>query len=302
MRVISGSKRWQEGTGGELTWYRMGGSSAEELAALGKELGLHHLALEDVANIRQRPKVEDYSDHTFAIIRVPRRVDDLVWLQSGIFIGHNYIVTASTEPLPELDAVQQRLLAKGLPDKRLTTDHLLYLILDALIDAWFPYLDTLEDELDELEERVIDNADKANLAQIRSMKGIVSRTRKVSAPMREAMLSLERQEHPNIHKEARIYLRDVSDHMVRLTERLEHVKEVAFIAQESWNSSLANQQNQVMKRLTVVAGLLLLPGLLAGLGGMNFEGIPEWNYWAVTGTIIAMIVTGFSVAAWKKWL
>ncbi len=288
----------------EITWIRAGGKGLDTLDRLAKEFHLHPLSMEDIRNNRQRPKVEDYEDHTFVVLRVPvYRNDEVEWRQAGIFIGSDFVITAGQEYLQELASVERHVLQKGLPKDRNTACYLAYLIIDAIVDAWFPFMDALEETIEELEDIVIDRADKKELARIRDMKHIISRTRKVSAPMREALLFLERSEHPNVSPATQVYLRDVSDHMVRLAERLEHVKEVALIAQETWNSTLANTQNEQMRRLTIVAALLLFPGLVAGLGGMNFEaGFPSWGYWQVTGGIIAFILLGFGISKWRGWI
>ena len=285
-----------------LTWVRAGGLSIPDSEELGAVFGLHPLAIEDIHSERQRPKVEDYDDLTFAVVRVPRGDGDLAWQQVAIFVGEDFVVTASKDYIPELDAVESRLLQKGLPEASLAPGRLFHVVIDALVDAWFPFMDTLEERIDELEDAAAHSADKECLADIRIAKQIISRARKVTVPMRDATLSLERAEHPHIRLEDQVYLRDVSDHMVRLTERLEHVKEMAMFAQESWNASLANHQNQAMKRLTVLFALFLVPTFLAGLGGMNFPGIPDWDYWTVTGTMFVLIATGFLVALWKRWL
>lgn len=288
----------------ELTWVRAGGLSGKALDALGRDFGLHPLALEDVRTARQRPKVEDYDDLTFVIARVPRYADhELDWQQVGLFLGDDFLITASTLPVPELDNLQRRLLGKGLLAGRSTVGDLLHAALDCLVDSWFPFMDALEDHTEELEDSAAEDPNPATLRQIRHMKQTCSRTRKVAGPMRDATLSLERSSHPNIAAETQVYLRDVSDHMVRIAERLEHVREMALIAQETWNSTLANQQNQVMKRLTVIAGLLLFPTLVAGIGGMNFEAdFPAWNFWHVTLAILVFIAVGLALAAWRRWL
>jgi magnesium transporter len=290
-------------------WVRAEGSNAEDWDQLDDWFDLHPLALEDIANSRQRPKVEDYPGVTFAAFRVPRFINgDLEWTQVGIFLGEGFVLTATVhtdlEPagVPELDHVERRLLAGAWKEDAGTVDRIFYRLADAIVDTYFPFMDQIEDDLDIVEEEVVDKADRSTLDKIRNTKHLLSRLRKVISPMREAALSLERSNHPNIRPETQIYLRDVSDHMVRIHERLEHVKEVVLIAQESWNSTLANQQNQVMKRLTVIAALLLVPGLFAGLGGMNFEGIPDWNYWAVTASILGFVVVGVTVAIRRKWL
>ncbi len=292
--------RWRDEAGGSPTWIRAGGATQEELEALASEVGMHPLSVDDVQNPRQRPKVEDYEDHTFVVIRIPRGRDpEKGWQQVGVWLFADRVVTASPARLGELDAVEKRLMKKG---RKVDLGMLFYHIVDSLVDAWFPFMDALEEDVEAAEDAAMDAATQEVLREIRDLKHTVSRVRKLLSPLREAMVSLERGDHPNVEEGMRIFLRDVSDHTIRLYERLEHVREVSLIAQETWNSTLANDQNTLMKRLTVVAALLLLPGLLAGLGGMNFDGIPAWNYWAVTGSILGFIFVGFAVAAWRRWI
>ncbi len=290
--------------GPQLVWLRATGSTADEFRHLGELFELHPLALEDVQNATQRPKVEDYPGVTFVVVRVPvRTADEVAWLQVGLFLGKDFVLTASTGRNPILDETERRITSAGGNTALRTADRLLHFLLDSLVDAYFPFLHSLQDDLEELEEAVIDEATKENLARIRDLKHTISLTRRLTLPMREAMLSLERGEHANILPETRTYLRDVADHMIRISEQVEHVKEVALIAQETWNSTLANQQNATMKRLTVVAAVLLFPTLVAGIGGMNFEdGFPGYNFWTVTWAIFALIVVAVAFAWWRDWL
>ena len=297
--VAAGDVRTQVKTD-RLTWIRAAGIGPEDLARLCKDFGIHPLALEDVQNARQRPKVEAYPDLTFVVGRVPRWEDDLTWVQVGVFLGSDFLITASANTLPELDEVEQRRLKRGASDDDVAM--LLHRILDAIVDAWFPYIEDLEAHVEGLEDASVVRADQDTLARIRESKQVISRTRKVSGPMRDAVLALERGEHPHVTAEAKLYLRDVSDHMVRIAERLEHVKEMAMFAQEGWNATLANQQNQTMKRLTVIFALFLVPTFVAGLGGMNFPGFPDWDYWTVTTAILAFVVVGGAVSWWQRWL
>ncbi|MGB0652604.1 MAG: magnesium transporter CorA family protein [Thermoplasmatota archaeon] len=279
-------------------WIRAGGQRPEVLTELGRLLGLHPLAVEDAGNARQRPKVESYAGLTFIVLRVPRRDagGGLTWRQAALFLGPDFLVSASPEPLAELDRVEGRLEKVG------SLAGLFHEALDALVDAWFPYVEEREEEAESLEDHAAAHPDAATQARIRDLKRELSTVRKVVPPMRDALLSLERAEYPNVPPEARVFLRDVVDHMVRIAERLEYVREVTQIAQEAWNGALAARQNRVMQRLTVLAALLLVPSLLAGLGGMNFEGIPDWEYWPVTGTIVGLALIGLAVAWRQRWL
>ncbi len=294
--------------GADVTWFRAGGRPPDDLLALAKRLDLHPLAVEDVQNLRQRPKVEAYPDHTFVVMRIPERIaGELRWRQTGIFLGPDFVVTASNEPLPELDRLEKELVDGRRRD--IDPCRLFYHVLDVLVDAWFPFMDAFEERLEDLEDRILDDADPADLAVIRQAKRDASVTRKVLLPMREAMLQLVRNDHPHVTEEARIFLRDVADHAQRLAERLEHVKEMGLIAQETWTGTLATkqaeisiEQNVVMTRLTVVAAILLVPSLLAGIAGMNFEGVPSWGFVPVAIGIIGIAVVGTIVAKMRRWL
>ena len=284
-------------------WVRAEGVDPTVWDQLGHWFDLHPLALEDIRS-RQRPKVEDYPGFTFVVARIPRMTEEgPSWAQPGLFLGEGFVMTASPDALPELDEAERRLMGGTALARSGELDEVFHAVVDVVVDAWFPFMDALEERLEEVEDQVIDRATRENLRDIRDLKDHASRTRKVLVPLRDAMLSLERGEHPNIRRETRLFLRDVADHTMRLAERLDHVREMALMAQETWNATLANQQNETMKRLTLVAALLLFPGLVAAIGGMNFErGFPDWSFWSVTGGILGFVVAGAVVAAWRRWI
>ena len=280
-------------------WIRLEGLAQEKLDALAAVFNLHPLAVEDVRSHRQRPKVEDYEDLTFVVARAPRwnrATDEVTWLTVGLFLGPDFLITACTDPVAELDLVERRLLNTRASNKTSTIDHVFYQVLDTIVDAYFPLLDELEDRIEAIEDGVLEGADRNELEKIQQFKGIVSQIRKTIFPMREAMVALEKGEHPNIREETCIYLRDVADHTTRLAERLEHVKELAVLAQETYNATLANHTNEALRRLTIVTVVFMFTGLLASLGGMTeFAHLPRgWSFFAVSGSIL--VLTGLGLA------
>ena len=291
-------------------WIRLEGLAEEKLDTLGAVFNLHPLAIEDVRNHRQRPKVEDYPDLTFAVARAPRwdkANDELTWLTVGIFLGPDFLITCCTDHVVELDMVEKRLLAARVTAKTSTIDNVLYQVVDSLVDSYFPIMDDLEDRIEDIEDGVLEGADRHELEAIQGLKRTVSRIRKTVFPMREAMVSLERGEHPHIREETRIYLRDVSDHMTRLAERLEHVKEMAVLSQETWNATLANQTNRVVKLLTGVTIVLTVPMLIGTFWGMNVD-IPKPTifdlgpFWTITVASLAIMVPLFVFLKKADWL
>lgn len=287
-------------------WIRLEGLAQSKLDALAAVFDLHPLTLEDVRNHRQRPKVEDYPNLTFVVARAPRwnqESDEMSWLTVGMFLGPDFLITCCTDPVAELDAVEKRILGTRASAKTSTIDHIFYQVLDGLVDSYFPIVDGLEDRIEALEEGVVESPEQHELQKIMELKRIVSQTRKTVYPMREAMVSLEKGEHPNIREETCIYLRDVADHMTRLVERLEHVKEVAVLTQETWNATTQNQTNKIVKLLTGYTIVLTVPMLIGTFFGMNFErGFPDWNFWWVVAGSAGLMVPLYVLAKKFDWL
>lgn len=285
----------------QLTWIRCDKVPVEGLQALGEAFGLHPLAIQELGEDDARPALKDFRDMTFCVIPVPDYKADrkeLDWEEVGVFLGPDFVLTVSTETIQPFDALEERLAGGRLAGEDETLSHLFYEVVDTIVDSWFPFIQALEDELDQLETGVLESAEKEELERIRSIKRLVSHTRKVTLPMRDVVISLERDDHPNIDDVTTVYLRHTSDRMKRVVERLDYVKEMALISQDTWNAALANEQNTVMKRLTVLAGLLLIPSLFAGIGGMNFDDFPSTvSFWWFNGGILAFIVIGF----WYSW-
>ncbi len=287
-------------------WIRLEGLAQSKLDALAAVFDLHPLTLEDVRNHRQRPKVEDYPNLTFMVARAPRwnhETDEMGWLTVGMFLGPDFLITCCTDPVAELDAVERRILAAKPSQKTSTIDHVFYQALDGLVDSYFPLIDDLEDRIEALEEGVVESPERHELQKIMELKRIISQTRKTIYPMREAMMLLEKGEHPNIREETCIYLRDVADHMTRLVERLEHVKEVAVLTQETWNATTQNQTNRVVKLLTGYTIVLTVPMLVGTFFGMNFtRGFPDWNFWWVVTGSVGLMLPLYFLARRYDWL
>lgn len=287
-------------------WIRLEGLGQSKLDALAAVFDLHPLTLEDVRNHRQRPKVEDYPNLTFVVARAPRwnqESDEMSWLTVGMFLGPDFLITCCTDPVAELDTVERRILTTRASAKTSTIDHVFYQALDSLVDSYFPIVDGLEDRIETLEEGVVESPEQHELRKIMELKRIVSQTRKTVYPMREAMVSLEKGEHPNIREETCIYLRDVADHMTRLVERLEHVNQVAVLTQETWNATTQNQTNKIVKLLTGYTIVLTVPMLIGTFFGMNFQrGFPDWNFWWVVLGSVSLMAPLYLLAKRYDWL
>lgn len=292
------------------TWFRTTPQAAQQIAAVGQALGLHPLALEDAQTVRQRPKVEDFEGSTFLIVRAPAETPEdpkrnIAWRPVGIFLGDGFVVTVADE-VPELLALEERLLEPGA--KALDPERLVHRILSTILDSWSRFMDGLEERADALEDLDLPEPDD-ELEVIRVVKRDVAVVRKVLHPMRDALVTLAEEEHPYVTDDGRIYFRDVADRAVRLKERLDHVSQLATIAHDDWfawvahkQSQAAASQNAMVTRLTVLAALLLVPGLIAGVFGMNFPNAPEIDFWWAAATILGATLVGIIYARARGWL
>lgn len=287
-----------------LTWIRVERADEATLADLQQAFNLHPLTVSDIQDEGRPPKAMDLKDVSFFLAGMPDfKIGDysVDWEQVGVYLAHDHVITVSSETIQPLDDVANRLLEVGLAEDDASLSHLFYWIADALAEGWFGVITAMEKDLEQLEDDVLESADQEELDRIRHIKKLVTSTYRKSLTFRDAISQLLRPGMPNIDDRTNLYLTHVADKGNRIVDRLEHTRELALTCQDTWNASLANEQNTLMKRLTVGAALLLLPGLLAGIGGMNWADFPAdlIGFWWFTGGLFALMVGGFWYA-WKK--
>jgi magnesium transporter len=294
-----------------VTWVDVQGlGSADILQRLAKVFDLHPLVLEDVVNVPERPKIEDYNDQLVIISRmvVPKeRVCGFYSEQVSLVLGKYYLLTVQEEPEHDcLEGVRSRIdKGKGII-RSSGADYLAYTLLDAIIDGFFPVLELYGERIEELEEEVIVNPTPKTLQKIYKIRRELLQLRRAIWPQRDAINSLIRDGNELISDEVRIYLRDCYDHTVQVMDMVETYRELASGLMDVYLSAVGNRMNEVMKLLTVVSAIFIPLTFLAGLYGMNFEYMPElkwhWGYptcLAVMGTIAAGLIFFF----WRKgWL
>lgn len=266
-----------------VCWINVDGLADTNLIEeLGQLLGLHPLALEDVVNTHQRPKVEDYETNLYIVTRMVTPAkgsggDDLELEQVSIFLGRNFVLSFQEKPGDCFDPVRER-LRKGV-GKRIRTqkaDYLSYALLDALVDSFFPLLESYGTKLDDMEDAVLMNPTDDTMATIHATKRTLQGLRHVIWPLRDA-LSAFNSEHDLVHDETRVFIRDCQDHVVQLLDILENYRERAGGLTDLYLTSLSNKLNEVMKVLTIIATIFMPLGFLVGMYGMNFDTSSPWN-------------------------
>lgn len=274
---------------------------------IGRIFGLHPLALEDVVNVHQRSKVEEYDEHVFWVARMASLNDHLETEQVSMFLGRNYVLTFQERPGGDcLDAVRQRLRGTRAMRRPISADFLAYEIFDAIVDGYFPILERLSDDLDVLDEKLFDQPTRDMVGRIHHLRRELLMLRRAVSPHRDAVNSLLHLDTPLIGKETRLFLRDVYDHTAQLMDLVASYREVCTELKDTYLSLVSNRLNEVIKVLTIISTIFMPLGFVAGVYGMNFDRLPgketPWGF-AVSLLFMAAIAGGLLTWFWRRgWL
>jgi magnesium transporter len=288
-----------------VTWINVDGlHDIGLIEKLGKAFGLHSLALEDVLNCGQRPKLEDYGNYHFIVMRslyLKKQGEEeaLESEQISFFLSGNYVITLQEVPGDSFEAVRERLRhGKGLIRKA-GADYLLYALVDALVDEFFPVLESYGERVEELEDEVIENPEPETLNEIHRIKRELLVLRRTAWPEREVINALQREEAHLIKPETRVFLRDCYDHTIQVIDMIETYRDLASGLLEVYLSSASNRLNEVMKVLTIISTIFIPLNFIAGVYGMNFNpqasplNMPELNwYFGYPAALSLMAVVG----------
>jgi magnesium transporter len=282
-----------------LLWVSLEQPTEAEIQAVMHEVfQFHPLAIEDCLNDGyQAPKVDVFGHYLFIIVHALRPdfpLDQMDTMELNCFLGSNYLVTSyRAQHMPAIQAVWERLERDERPIEQ-GADFLCYTVLDYLVDEYMPLLDSMDEELDQLEDEVIYKPKSAVLERILSLKHSILAMRRIIAPQREVMNRLSRDDLPQIAPPHRIYFRDIYDHLVRVHDLSESIRDVVTGTLDTYLSATSNRLNEVMKALTLVSTIFLPLSFLAGVYGMNFEYLPElhwrYGYFLVWGVFILIMV------------
>jgi magnesium transporter len=281
------------------------------ISALGTEFGLNPLALEDVVNVHQRPKMEVFPDHLFAVLRMLRPGNAPEGEQVSLFIGRDFLLAFQESPGDCFDSVRNRIRqSKGRVRSR-GVDYLAYCLIDAIIDGYFPVLESYGEKLEALEDAVISRPEQAHASELHAIKRDLLLLRRAIWPMREMVNQLSRDSGDLVDEETRPFLRDLYDHAVQLMDMLETYREIASGLLDVYLSSMSAKLNEVMKVLTIIATIFMPLSFLVGLWGMNFDraspfNMPElgWRY-GYLGSLLLMAAVAAGLTLYfrrKGWL
>lgn len=292
-------------SGQGLLWVNVPETTEQDSKFLGEVLGFHHLAVEDcVSPLIHSPKIDDFGDYLFIIvhgINYARESEIVETAELAIFLGPNFVVSSHSVPVYCVEATRHQIEANVLPMKH-GADFLAHALADTLIDNVLPTIDRMSEIAGDIEEETVRSPRKPILEAILKLKRSTLQIHRVMAPQREVLNRLSRGEFPIIRSETQIFYRDIYDHLVRIEDLNQTIRDRADNALATYLSSIANQQNETMRTLAIVATIFMPLTLLAGIYGMNFEYMPElrwkWGYFAVLG----VMVTTIGIVIWRFWV
>lgn len=275
-------------TSGVTLWLDLTKPNAAELDLLREEFDFHPLALEDATRAHQRPKVDSYGSYYFVVfycLDIIEQSDRICTTPLYLFIGHNYLVTIHAEPIAQIEETVRRWQA---PDSPLEQDvgSLIYALLDAIVDDYFPVMDQIADRVADMEVDIFEHFNEDALQTIFHLKKDLLQLRRVLSPERDVLNVMLRRDIRVFDANDVVYLQDVYDHIVRTTDAIDSYRELLSSALDSFLSVQSNRLNQIVKALTVASIVLMSVAVVAGIYGMNFDYMPElhWRYgyaWAL---------------------
>lgn len=259
-----------------VTWVNVDGlGNAQVIETLGEVFALHRLALEDTVNVHQRPKIEEYDDHLFMVIRMVTLGESLESEQVSLFLGQNFVLTLQERAGDCLEPVRERLRKAFGKIRRRGADYLTYAIIDSIVDSYFPVVDNYGERLETMDEKITEMQNGRRIVNLFGPLHDVRRDllllRRTIRPLRDALSRLQPERSEMVSSETYFYFRDCHDHSVQLIDLIETYREICLDLRDYQLSSINNRMNEVMKVLTVIATLFIPLSFITGLYGMNFD-------------------------------
>jgi len=290
-----------------FVWVALKDPGPGELAALQDEFNLHELAVEDARHGHQRPKIDEYGDSLFAVLHNIEVVgEELKVGEVDIFVGKNYVLSVRNQAEPGFAAVRAR--CEREPELlRHGAGFVFYALIDAVVDRYFPAIDALESELERVEEHIFSGSStRANIEALYALKQKLMTLKHAVEPLLEAVGKLHGGRVPQVCASTQEYFRDVYDHLIRVSQSIEGLRDMVTTA-INVNLSLATvSENETTKRLAAYAALVAVPTMIAGIYGMNFEQMPElrWAFGYPVAVGVMAAIDGYLFYRFRKarWL
>ena len=299
---------------GQLVWLDVQDPQESDAALLREEFGFHPLAIEDATRHHERPKVDQYEGYyllVFYTLSYSADLGRLITQPMNLFIGANYLVSVHTGPTP---VIEETIARWQRNEEGITWDAgaLLYALLDTIVDDYFPVIDALAERVEAIEEQIFAHYDPSAMQAVFALKRDLLSVRRIVAPERDVLNVLIRREVPIFTPASVVYLQDVYDHLIRVTDSIDTYRDMLSSALDAFLSVQSNQLNQIVKVLTIASIILMANALVAGVYGMNFDpdfsplNMPELRwYFGYPFALGLMGVVSVGLALffrWRRWL
>lgn len=293
-----------------VTWINIEGLRQPEIIeSLGECYGLHPLVMEDILNKGQRPKIEDYEDYLYIVLKMlhDREAEGTVTEQISLVLGQGFVLSFQEGIEGDVfNSVRERLRNGKGRIRSMGADYLAYSLIDAIVDNYFVILERTGEWIENLEDELLAHPSTQTLHEIHKLKREMIFLRKAVWPLREVIGTMERGESSLISAATRLYLRDVYDHTIQVIDAIETSRDMLSGMLDLYLSSISNRMNEIMKFLTIIGTIFIPLTFIVGVYGMNFEFMPEikwrWGYFAVLAFMLGISVIMLLFFKKKKWL
>jgi len=276
---------------------------------IGHYYDIHHLILEDVLDTIQRPKLEDYEDSLFIVLKMfyhDKDMKNIFVEQFSLVLKENTVISFQEGENDIFLSVRKRLRNDKGRMRKMGADYLAYALMDTVLDYYFAVTEIMEDRIESVEEELFSNLSQNILQNIHQLKRDIIFMKKAAIPMRELIGNLEKNDSPLIRDATQIYLRDLYDHAIQIVDTVEIFREITTGLLDIYHSGVSNRMNEIMKVLTVIATIFIPLTFIAGIYGMNFRYMPEleWKWGYPLFWVIIIIIALFMIIRFKKnnWL
>lgn len=293
-----------------VTWINIDGlHDSAAIEAICEHLDIHKLTVEDILNVGQRPKLEDYSHYLHAVLKeITLDPDDetIEHEQISFILKDNVLVTFQERTGDVFDGVRKRIReGKGTVRKR-GADYLLYALLDNVVDHYFVVLENYGEKLEDLETELLENPDKDTLTKLHNFRRETLGLRRTVYPLREMVAAFEKLDEPLFSHNNKVFARDLYDHTIKVIETVEIFRDMTSSLLDLYINSVSNKMNEVMKVLTIMTSIFIPLSFISGVYGMNFQNMPElsykYGYFFVLGLMAVVFVGMLIYLKRKKWL
>lgn len=294
----------------KVTWINVDGLHfVEEIESLGHKYNIHPLVLEDIANTSQRPKIDEYEDYLFIVLKMLHYDENerIISEQVSFILKKNHVFTFQEAEGDVFEEVRQRIRHNKGRIRLQNSDYLLYALMDAVVDNYYAIIETLGNKIEDLETEIFEGNPRETINQdIQNLKREILRLRRAIFPLKEVVNHIVKTEHHLISKFTINYFRDVYDHLVQVSDNIDFYRDMMIGLMEMYMSGISNKMNEVMKVLTIMSSIFIPMTFIAGIYGMNFSNMPElhfkYGYFIILGLMVLLCIGMLIFFRKRKWL